>query len=164
MRPARLSAAATALLLLLTLNVTPAAAQTADYVTTTYTNLRQRPAANGARLRTLPPNDTLSKRTVTPRTGWIPVRTSDGLAGWVSEPKVRDLQHIAAAGGTTITPSSGGAAAARIDPTWDKPPITTLMNIRVQGNTLTCGPTGDGADDGTNFHKTAPTCHRRVIS
>jgi len=129
-----------------------AAGQTADYVTTAWTNLRQRPSTSGAKLRTLPPNDTLSKRTAAQRTGWVPVRTTDGLAGWVSEPKVRDLHHTVAGPGTTVTVVPPGGPVARIDPTWDKPPIDTL-SIREEGNSIACGPYGDGADDGTNLHK-----------
>lgn len=143
------------LALLVSLPRATAAAQSADYVTTTWTNLRQRPSTSGAKLRVLPPNDTLSKRTVTPHAGWVAVRTSDGVAGWVSELKVRDLHHLAAAGGTVVTgaPGAGGAGpAAHIDPSWAKPALDT-QTIRVQGNTLSCGPFGDGADDGANYHK-----------
>jgi hypothetical protein len=70
-------------MLVLSIPLSAASAQTADYVTTTWTNLRQRPSMSGAKLRVLQPNDTLSKRTVGPRSGWMPVRTADGLAGWV---------------------------------------------------------------------------------
>ena len=127
----------------------PTAAQ--DYATTSWVNLRRRPSMSGAKLRTLAPNDTLSKRTVAPRPGWVAVRTSAGVAGWVTEIKVRDLHHAAAASGTSIMPPSGGIAS-RIDPSWEKPPIDTA-SMRVRGNTLSCGPFGDGKDDGTNYHK-----------
>lgn len=131
---------------------TATAVSAQDFVTTTWTNLRQHPSMSGAKLRALPPNDTLNKRTVPPRVGWVAVRTTDGLAGWVSEPKIRDLHRIVAAAETTVTPSAPGSAMTRIDPSWAKPPIDTL-SIRVQGNTVSCGPFGDGVDDGTNFHK-----------
>jgi len=127
----------------------PIAAQ--DYATTAWVNLRQRPSMSGAKLRTLAPDETLSKRTVAPRPGWVAVRTSDGLAGWVGETKVRDLHHAASASSTTVTPASGGIAS-QIDPSWEKPSIDTA-SMRVQGNTLSCGPFGDGKDDGTNYHK-----------
>jgi hypothetical protein len=146
--------AATALLLAcgaLAFTPTPASAQ--DYVTTTWTNLRQRPSMSGAKLRVLHPDDTLNKRSVPPRVGWLPVRTTDGLAGWVSEPKLRDLHRIVAATETTVSPAAPGAPAARIDPSWAKPPIDT-QSMRVQGNTASCGPFGDATpDDGTNYHK-----------
>src|SRR5512140_1411911 len=102
------------LLLLASLPFGSATGQTADYATTTWVYLRQRPSMSGAKLRTLPPNDTLSKRTVAPRAGWVPVRTLDGLAGWVGEPRLRDLHHTADDSGTTVTVPPG-SPAARID-------------------------------------------------
>ena len=150
---AGISRVVTALLvLLLSLPAAPSTAIAQDYVTTTWTNLRQRPSMSGAKLRVLHPSDTLNKRTVPPRVGWLPVRTQDGLAGWVSEPKLRDIHKIAAASETTVTPIMPGSPATRIDPAWTKPTIDTA-SIRVRGNTATCGPFGDGVDDGTNFHK-----------
>lgn len=123
-----------------------------DYVTTTWTNLRQRPSMSGAKLRVLPPNDTLNQRRASPRIGWVAVRTTDGLAGWVSEATLRDLHRMIAATETTVVSAAPNAPAGRIDPSWAQPLLDTL-SIRVQGNTMTCGPYGDGVDDGTNLHK-----------
>ncbi|NOT08883.1 MAG: SH3 domain-containing protein [Gemmatimonadales bacterium] len=129
----------------------PAAAQ--DYVTSTWVYLRRSPSSTGDRLRTLPPGDSLLARSVDPRPGWLPVRTMDGKAGWVGEVYVRSLATIAASAGTTLVTAPGGVAFTQIDPAWVKPPIVQ-STIRVQGGAVSCGPTGDAADDdGTNFNK-----------
>ena len=144
----------------------PAFAQ--DYVTVDWVNLRQKPAMNGAKLKTLAPGETLTVRTVKPRTGWVAVRTtdSDSTAGWVGEAHLQALHagdtsvtvaHNPPAGSPTVpatTPTTiaSGAAAAHIDPSWAKPSIVQTT-IPMKNGTVQCGPTGDGVDDGTNLHK-----------
>jgi Bacterial SH3 domain len=132
----------------------PTSAHAQDYVTSTWLYLRRSPSDTAARLRTLPPGDTLHTREVsTSRAGWLAVRTTDGRAGWVAERYVHSLAAIAAAAATSIITAPGGRAFDRIDPTWDKPPLRR-STIRVQGGTLRCGPIGDAAnDDGTNLNK-----------
>jgi hypothetical protein len=145
----------------------PAGAQDARVVTTTWVYLRGSPSKTGARLRTMPPGDTLSVRVVPGPKGWTPVRTGDGKAGWVGTAILKDVPTTVAGGGgpvggrgargrggpdTSAAGTAGGAAATRIDTSWAKPAIAT-STIRMRGNTISCGPRGDGADDGTNFHK-----------
>jgi hypothetical protein len=127
-------------------------AQDAKVVTARWVNLRRTPSNTGAKIRTLAPGETLSVRTVPPRPAWTPVRASDGKAGWIAVVNLRDVTAAVAAGGTTVVTAAAGTAAARVDTTWSKPAITT-STIRVKGNTESCGPRGDGSDDGTNFHK-----------
>src|SRR5437763_7534097 len=73
-----------------------------DYVTVSWVNLRRTASNTGAKIRVLPPGETLSVRTVEPRSGFVPVRTSDGKAGWIGEATVRDLRAEAEANATTL--------------------------------------------------------------
>jgi hypothetical protein len=131
----------------------PANAQ--DYVTTSWTWLRRTPSNTGAKIRTLAPRESLSARAVEPRGGFLPVRASDGKAGWVGEGTVRDLRAEAVAAATTF---AGGAEvpAGTIDSTWEKPPISTSsIKVKTADGNISCGPRGRSSkpDDGTNFNK-----------
>src|ERR1041385_1182269 len=139
-------------LALCALRATRATAQT--YATARDVWLRRSPSMTGAKLRELATGDTVTRRTeMAARPGWLPVRTIDGKPGWVGLVNLRDVAVAIAASATTTVPAASGAAAARIDTTWDKPPITQ-SSILVQGGAKTCGPTGDDTtDDGTNLHK-----------
>ena len=148
----------------------PARAQT--LITTTWVYFRRSPSKTGPKIRTLIPAETLTVRPVPPpaHTGWRAVRDGDGKAGWVASAYVREIAGpVVAPGGatppggatvpgaahgsaTTIVLAAGGGAESSIDATWDKPPIGT-STIRMQNGTLSCGPQGDGTDDGTNLHK-----------
>lgn len=129
-----------------------------DYVTTSWVYLRRSPSNTGAKLRTLHRGDSLTARTVTPPPGWLPVRTTDGKAGWVGAAYVHALSDTTTptASGTTMTGTTivnAGGIATRLDPAWDKPAIIT-STISMQGGAISCGPHGDAAaDDGTNYHK-----------
>ena len=124
-----------------------------DYVTSTRVYLRRSPSSNGARLRVLQPGDSLTARPVTPKPGWLPVRTTDGKAGWVGELYVRSLSATGTSTTTLLVTAATGHAFTRIDSTWAKPPIVR-STIMVQDGALSCGPTGDAADDdGTNLNK-----------
>jgi hypothetical protein len=135
----------------------PALAAGQDYVTARSVFLRRSPSMTGAKIRELAPGDTLSRRdNVNPVPGWLPVRTTNGKAGWVGVVHVRILAIAAASTATTLTTSTAGgatgAAATRIDTSWAKQPIVQ-STIRMQGGVLACGPRGDDVDDGTNLHK-----------
>ena len=131
--------------------VQPASSQ--DYVTSTWVYLRRSPSSTGDRLRTLQPGDSLRARSVDPRPGWLPVRTMDGKAGWVGELYVRSLAALATSTGSTLLTAPGGTGFSSIDSTWAKPPIMQ-SSITVKSGTVSCGPTGDAADDdGTNLNK-----------
>jgi hypothetical protein len=124
-----------------------------DYTTARWVVLRGSPSKTGAKLRTLPPGDTVSRRPeVDAKPGWLPVRTSDGKAGWIGIVHLRNLAIAAASSATTLTTDNAGAAFARIDTTWART-VITQDTIRVQGGVLACGPTGDVQDDGTNLNK-----------
>lgn len=123
-----------------------------DYVTTSWVYLRRSPSMTGARLRTLSEGDSLLARDVDPRPGWLPVRTMDGKAGWVGELYLRSLAAIEASASTSWITAPGGGAFTRIDPDWIRPPIDT-STIWMPSSGVNCGPQGDGADDGTNYHK-----------
>lgn len=107
---------------------------------------------SGAKLRELPPNDTLSLRNLPSRNSFVAVRTKDGKAGWVGELYLRDLHAIAAVAAVSIQTDADGRAFGAIDPAWAKPPLRRA-NIRVKGGSETCRPEGDGTDDGTNVNK-----------
>jgi hypothetical protein len=123
-----------------------------DAVTTEWVYLRRSPSMSGARLRELPPNDTLSLRDVPSRNAFVAVRMKDGKAGWVGELYLRDLHVAVAAASTTLETDANGAPFGEIDPEWEKPPLGA-SNIRVKGGSEVCHPEGDGTDDGTNVHK-----------
>jgi hypothetical protein len=123
-----------------------------SYVTQREVFFRRSPSMTGAKLATLAPGETLSTRSVDPRSGWVPLRRADGKAGWVGRTGVRILHTDANSGSTTVPAGAAGQAATRIDPAWEKPPITKT-SIQVQDGAATCGPTGEGTDDGTNLHK-----------
>jgi hypothetical protein len=106
---------------------------------------------SGAKLRELPPNDTLSLRDVAPRNSFVAVRTRDGKAGWVGELFLRDL-HGVTAPINTIETTANGSAFVSIDPTWEKDSVVSV-SIKVKGGSQTCKPAGDGTDDGTNVRK-----------
>jgi hypothetical protein len=128
------------------------AAEAQDFTTTGWVFLRRSPSMSGARLRELPPNDTLSLRNVPPRNAFVPVRTKDGLAGWVGKVYLRDLRFTGSVAAATLNTKPGGGAFVAIDTAWGKPPIDTL-SIPVKGGAQVCHPTGDGTDDGTDLHK-----------
>ncbi|HTL06011.1 MAG TPA: SH3 domain-containing protein [Gemmatimonadales bacterium] len=126
-----------------------------DYVTSTWVYLRRSPSMTSDKLRTLAAGDSLRARTSSlgPQPGWLAVRTMDGKAGWVGEAYVRSLAALAASTGSALLTDSNGAAFARIDASWSKPPIGQ-SSIWVQTSAVSCGPVGDAADDdGTNLHK-----------
>lgn len=125
------------------------------YVTARDVFLRRSPSNTGAKLGVLDQGDTVSRRAnVAVRPGWLPVRTQAGKAGWVGTANLRAI-HIDSVSDTTATanpPIPAGAAASRIDTSWEKPPIVE-STISIEGGAATCGPLGDDVDDGTNFHK-----------
>jgi hypothetical protein len=124
------------------------------YITARSVFLRGSPSKTGAKLRELEEGDTLTRRTnVQAHPGWLPVRTTDGKAGWVGLVHLRSLDIAAAASATSVVTDAGGAAFTAIDSTWQKPAIHR-STILVRGGAMQCGATGDAAhDDGTNLHK-----------
>jgi hypothetical protein len=117
------------------------------YVATTWLHLRRSPSMTGAKLRVLHRGDSLSARPAPAQPGWLAVRTTDGRAGWVGAAYVRAI-----GADSTVASTTPGAVAARIDPAWAKPPLAT-STITMQDGAMSCGPHGDGTDDGTNLHK-----------
>ena len=117
-----------------------------DYVTVDWVNLRQKPSMTAGNLRTLSPGESLFVRTVKPRPGWLPMRTTDaaGLAGWIGKAHVRDLHADTSAAGTAVVSGATRAMTStsvdHIDPTWEKPAIVQ-STICINGGTTACGPT-----------------------
>ena len=133
----------------------PSAVEAQDYVTTQWVFLRRQAANTGAKIQKLSPGESLAARTVPERSGFVPVRTADGVAGWVGERFVRALRAEALSASTFLAVNASGAAT-RIDPTWEKPPVvTSTIKIRTDSGQLTCGPRGRSKrpDDGTNYQK-----------
>lgn len=123
-----------------------------EYVTTTWVYLRRSPSMTGDRLRTLDKGDSLLARDADPRPGWLPVRTTDGKAGWVGEVYVRSLAAIEASANGSLRTAPGGGAFTTIAPGWTKSPIEE-STIWMSSSEVNCGPPGDGVDDGTNYNK-----------
>ena len=123
-----------------------------DVATTEWVYLRRSPSMSGAKLRELPPNDTLTLRDVPSRNSFVAVRTADGKAGWVGGLFLRDLHAIAPAASVSIQTAPNGQPFSEIVLGWEKPPLERA-DIRVKGGSEVCPPEGDGTDDGTNTHK-----------
>ena len=134
-------------------------------VTTRWVNFRRTPSNTGAKLRVLAPNETLTVRAVPKRIGWTAARDTSGEAGWIGSTSLREIapRVVPDSGGRGVTGDSAvtvsgggnvptGTAANRIDVSWAKPPIVT-STIKVKSNSQSCGPIGDGVDDGTDLHK-----------
>ncbi|MDP1859079.1 MAG: hypothetical protein Q8K82_10425 [Gemmatimonadaceae bacterium] len=133
----------------------PSAVEAQDYVTTQWVFLRRQASNTGAKIRTLSPGKSLAARTAPERPGFVPVRTADGVAGWVGERFVRDLRAEALSASTFLSVGASGAAD-QIDSTWDKPSlVTSTIKIRTDSGQLACGPRGRSKrpDDGTNYQK-----------
>ena len=130
-------------------------AEAQDYVTTSWVTLRRQASNTGARIRTLPPGDSLAARTVAERPGFVPVRTTDGVAGWVGVNFVRDLREAVLPALTTVLVDPDGPAT-RIDSTWEKPPVViSTIKVKTGAERMSCGPRGKSTkpDDGTNYQK-----------
>jgi len=112
--------------------------------------LREEPAQNAPKIRSLLKGEEVEVLSATPENGFVRVRTEDGTEGWV----LAKFVHPPPPAGALLPQAAATEAAASttISPAWEKPDPPS-GTFKLEGKT--CGPDGGGdkRDKGTNVRK-----------